>query len=129
MMEHVPQSIRMKALREFIGVARHAVIIIAPQDTAENKQAEEMVLKHENNRFLIEHRQHGLVDFNQIINELDELQKQGEIKNYRVHKLDNLLTLVCLMLEDSLSSSEIIEEANIFENEFHARRLALIIEK
>jgi hypothetical protein len=45
MMEHVPQSIRMKVLREFIGVAGHAFIIIASQDTAENKQAEEMVLK------------------------------------------------------------------------------------
>ena len=66
MMKHIPQSIRMKVLREFIGVARHAVIIIAPQDTAENKQVEEMVLKYENNRFLIEHRQHILDDFNAL---------------------------------------------------------------
>lgn len=122
-LEHIPQDKRINSVKEFLRIAKKKVIVVAPINTFENNQAEQLILKYTNNEFLIEHQMYGLVDFYAI----ETFLKKQDIKNYTAHSLDNLLSWVCLMLEKHLSVNKLYQEAFFLENNFHPRRKALVI--
>jgi hypothetical protein len=128
-MEHIPQELRSKVVSELVRVASKAVILIAPQDTEENRRAEELVLNYNDDLFLKEHRQYGLMDTNKVERQLDKMQASGLIKQYTKKELDNLLTWTCLMTEDCVNSSKIYQDAQFLENGFFARRAGYFVSK
>ena len=130
MMEHVPSNLRAQVVSEMVRVAKDRAIIIAPINSKENIWAEEFVLRYRHADFLIEHKDQGLVDFEQIYMQLEGLKKEEKIKSYEKFELDNLQTWVSLMTEDFGDSSEIYQKCyETLENKFVPRRIAVVIHK
>ena len=130
MLEHVRQDLRSRVVDEMIRVSRICVAIIAPVKSPENIWAEDLVLTYRHADFLQEHKEQGLVDFDQIENQLDHLRSIGKISASRRVELDNLQTWVSLMTEDFCDSSEVYAKCyERLENRFVPRRIALVISK
>jgi hypothetical protein len=127
--EHIPVELRTRVLNELIRVAENVVIVIAPVQSKENVAAEELVLKYRNASFLVEHRLFGLVDFDTLTLELQRLQTEGQITEFRRTEIDNLHTWICLMVEDYADTSQVYQDTIEFENRFIPRRVALVIRK
>jgi hypothetical protein len=128
-MEHIPQELRSKVVSELVRVASKAVILIAPQDTEENRRAEELVLRYVQDPFLLEHKSFGLMNIQEIESNLAEMRTAGVVKDFTKREIDNLLTWTCLMTEDCVNSSKIYREAQFLENGFFARRAVYTITK
>lgn len=124
-LEHIPQQFREKTLDEIIRVAAAAVIIVAPQNTAENNLAEQIVLKHCKVGFLDEHQALGLVDFERLEKKLDQYRTDGRIKDYVRYEMDDLLNWVNMMTRDIKNGSAVYLEAYTLENRFCPRRIGL----
>ena len=130
MMEHVRQDLRSKIIDEMIRIAKIFVAIVAPVKSPENMWAEDLVLSYRHVDFLQEHQEQGLVDFDQIENQLNQLKSIGKISAVRRAELDNLQTWVSLMTEDFCDSSEVYTRCyERLENRFVPRRIALVISK
>ena len=130
MMEHVRQDLRSKVVDEMIRVSKICVAIIAPIKSPENMWAEDLVLSYRHADFLQEHKEQGLVDFDQIENQLNHLKSLRKISAFRKAELDNLQTWVSLMTEDFCDSSEVYAKCyERLENRFVPRRIALVISK
>ena len=128
-LEHIPVQVRDRVIEELVRVASRAVFIVAPVDTEENTRAEELVLKHQPNKRLEEHRLHGLVDFVRIEEILEQMASDGRIAGYERLELDDLLNWVVMMIGEKVDFSEIYQQAFFLENRFHPRRIALAIYK
>jgi hypothetical protein len=128
-LEHMPRPMRPRAIAEMVRVARRGLAVVAPQDTAENRKAEELVLRYVPDPFVTEHRASGLWDSAETERQLERLRENGQIARFERHELDNLLLWVCLMVEDYANLSEIYEQASFLENRFHARRVGLLVWK
>ena len=127
-MEHIPKDAREKVVREIIRVASKAVFLVAPVNSEENNQAEQIVLKYTRNRFIEEHQTYGLVDFDKIESILRVLQKNGGIKSFDKKSLDDLLNWVTMMTRRHVFHyNKIYQEAHFLENRFCPRRIALSI--
>jgi hypothetical protein len=128
-LEHIPQELRIKVVEELLRVASKAVFVVAPLDSPENNQAEELVLKYTRSRFLEEHREHGLVDFDALEALLPPLVEEGRVARYDRHELDCLLNWVLSMTRSDISADRIYPEAYFLENAFCPRRVALCVYK
>jgi hypothetical protein len=128
-MEHVPAERRSAVLRELIRVARRAVVVVAPHDTPENREAERIVLGYVRAPFLVEHAQHGLWNVGAAEQDLAELRDAGRIARFERRELDDLLLWACLMTEDYADSSEVYERLRHLDHRFHPRRAALLVWK
>lgn len=121
--EHIPRKDRLAVAREMQRVARTMVIIIAPQDTPLNVQAEKTVLAHYTQPWLVEHEKNGLVDFN----ELEQLFTKDKTCKYEIEELDNLMNWVTMSLWGVKDVSDIYQDAIPFENQMAFRRKALSV--
>lgn len=123
-LEHVPQAIRNRIILELIRVAKTAVFVVAPIDSAENRRAEDIVYAHLKSVYIEEHRKHGLVDFEAIKQCLLNNPSVGSVKE---DFLDNLMCWITLMIGDKLEPSRLYQELYFLENRFCPRRAALSI--
>ena len=128
-LEHIPQGLRIKVVDELLRVASKAVFVLAPIDSPENNQAEELVLKYTRSRFLEEHREHGLVDFDTLEALLASRVEEGRIARYERHEIDSLLNWILSMTRSDISADRIYPEAHFVENRFCPRRVALCVYK
>lgn len=128
-LEHVPQDLRIKVVEELLRVASKAVFVLAPLDSPENNQAEELVLKYTRSRFLEEHREHGLVNFDALEALLPPLVEDGRVARYDRYELDCLLNWTLSMTRSDISADQIYPEAYFLENRFCPRRVALCVYK
>jgi 2-polyprenyl-3-methyl-5-hydroxy-6-metoxy-1,4-benzoquinol methylase len=127
-LEHIPKDAREQVIREIVRVASEAVLLVAPVDSAENNQAEEIVLRYTKNRFIAEHQTHGLVDFDLIESLLRVMQEEGTIRSFDKTLLDDLLNWVTMMTRRNIFHfKKIYQEAHFLENRFCPRRIALSI--
>jgi hypothetical protein len=127
-LEHIPKDARKQVIREIIRVASRAVFLVAPVDSEENNRAEQIVLKYTRNRFIADHRVHGLVDFLEIESVLSVMQNEGTIRSFEKTLLDDLLNWVTMMTRRNIFHfKKIYQEAHFLENRFCPRRIALSI--
>ena len=126
-LEHIPQELRLRIIRELIRVASRGVFIVAPVNSEENKRAEQLVLKYLSASFIKEHERFGLVDFDEIKHEIEDIKKEGKIELIKEGDLDNLMYWVAMMLGDKLEVSKLYQELYFLENKFHPRRKAISI--
>jgi len=126
-LEHIPRELRLLVVDELVRVARTAVVIVAPLDTAENRAAESLVLRYTGERFLREHLANGLVDFAALRAHLEALAAAGRIRRFEYREIDDLLLWACLMWRDFASTSEVYEQLQWLDHSFHARRGALFV--
>lgn len=128
-LEHIPQVDRARVVGELVRVAARAVFLVAPTDSPENNQAEKLVLRYLDCRFVADHQQHGLVDFNKIRTQLEDMQRKGAIKKFEEVALDNLHSWVILMTRGFVNESKIYQEAYFLENRFCPKRFGFAIYK
>ena len=128
-MEHIPVAVRDQVVRELVRVAARVTFLVAPVLSAENNQAERLVLKYRDCAFLKDHQVHGLVDAQRIRTLLDELIVQGAVDRYDEVALDDLLSWVLLMTRGFASESQLYQEAYFLENQFFPKRFGFVIFK
>jgi hypothetical protein len=128
-LEHVPPPIRRKVVSELIRVASRAVFLVAPVDSPENNRAEELVLRYVRDRFLDEHREHGLVDFDDLEEHVAEEIGAGRAVRCERAEIDDLLNWVVSMTRGRVSLDRIYAEAYFLENRFCPRRVVLAVFK
>jgi SAM-dependent methyltransferase len=129
MLEHVVREDRGLVVGELIRVAEKAVFLVAPADSPENNLAEKLVLKYLDCDFVKDHQLHGLVDFEKIRLQLQDMQEKGVIEKYEEVALDNLHSWVLLMTRGYVSESRIYQEAFSLENRFYPKRIGFAIYK
>lgn len=127
MLEHVPQDIRGRIVRELIRVAQKAVFISAPIAGVENDRAEELVLKYLSASFVKEHRIFGLVDFNKLMHEIRESSYASRITRIQEDDIDNLMNWTAMMIGNKIDVSQLYHELYFLENKFHPRTKVLSI--
>lgn len=128
-LEHIPQADREKVVGELVRVAAKAAFLVAPMASRENDQAEKLVLKYLECGFVEDHQKHGLVDFDRIRAQLQDMQEKGAIRSFEESWLDNLHGWVILMTRGFVSESRIYQEAYFLENRFCPKRTAFAIYK
>lgn len=124
-LEHIPKEKRGYAVSEFLRIARYSVVIVAPADFSENNQAEELVLQHDQNQSLREHRKFGLVDFDTLglpLNGRSDLSVSTE-------EIDNLMVWAVMMLGMYVERSELYRKLYFLENRNYFRRRIMMIDK
>lgn len=121
--EHIPVADRTTVLLEMLRVAKKMVIIIAPQNTPLNVKAEEIVSRFYPHAWLLEHAEHGLVDFS----DLETAVKKVKHTRYEISELDNLMNWASMFLTNIIHVCDAYQELYFLENHTAFRRKALTI--
>ncbi len=123
-LEHIPRNLRNAVTDEVVRVAKKLAIIIAPVDSVENNRAEELVYEFMKTGYIREHRQMGLVNFDEI---RSRLNKNPKISCIKEKDLDDLLYWAANLIGDKLDSSELYQKLYFLENKFNPRRKAFSV--